>query len=103
MGYKLQISKDAHEDIADIVRYMALELKNPQAASGFLDDVEASYMRVVDNPSIYSLCNDERLERMGYRKVVIKNYLILYCVDEDNKAVYIVRVVYGGRNYPEIL
>ena len=103
MGYKLIISRDAHDDINEISGYIVGELKSPQAAARFLDDVEASYRRIVDNPHIYSLCNDNRLLRMGYRKIVIKNYLILYRIDETGKTVYIVRVVYGGRNYAEML
>jgi len=103
MGYKLIISSDAHDDINDITGYIAGELKSPQATAHFLDDVEASYRRIVDKPHIYSLCNDSRLLRMGYRKIVIKNYLILYRIDEDSTTVYVVRVVYGGRNYVEML
>jgi plasmid stabilization system protein ParE len=103
MGYKLIVSKDAHGDIMGIAAYISHELKSPQAADGFLCDVEESYKRAADNPHIFSLCGDERLERMGYRKIIIKNYLILFRVDEEKKAVYIVRIVYGGRNYPEML
>lgn len=103
MDYKLIISKDAHEDINDIMRYIVHELKNSQAATGFLDDVEASYRQVIKNPHIYSLCNDDRLAQLGYRKIIIKNYLILYRINEKFKTVYIVRVVYGRQNYQEKL
>jgi plasmid stabilization system protein ParE len=104
MSYKLIVSRDAHEDLAGIAGYIADELGNRETAANFLDEVEDRYERVINNPHIYSLCNDARLEmRMGYRKIVIKNYLILYRIDEENKTVYIVRVVYGGRDYPELL
>ena len=103
MTYKLVVSKDAHRDIMDIAGYITHELKSPKAADSFLNDVEKSYNRVADNPRLFSLCSDDRLERMGYRKIVIKNYLILFRIDDENKMVYIVRVIYGGRNYPEML
>ena len=103
MAYRLEVSSDAHNDIYEIVGYIANELSAPKAASSFLDDVETSYLRVVDNPHSYSLCSDVRLERLGYRKIVIRNYLMLYRIDEDNQVVYIVRVVYGRRNYPEMI
>jgi Plasmid stabilisation system protein. len=74
MSYNLLISKDAHDDTSGIVGYIARELNNPQAAAGFLDDVEESYRRLATNPFLYALCNDPRLERMGYRQAVIKNY-----------------------------
>ncbi|HBT96324.1 MAG TPA: type II toxin-antitoxin system RelE/ParE family toxin [Desulfobulbaceae bacterium] len=103
MGYKLIVSRDAHEDLAGIIGYITNELANREAAASFLDEVEERYNRVINNPHIYALCNDARLERMGYRKIVIKNYLILYRIDVENKTVYIVRIVYGGRDYPELL
>lgn len=103
MAYRLIVSKEAHEDIGDIIRYIALELANPGAASGFLDDVDKSYRNVVDNPHMYCLCDDNRLRRDGYRKIVIKNYLILYRINDEDKSVLVVRIIYGGRNYAELI
>ena len=93
MAYKLVVSKEAHKDIDNIVRYIAVELVSPAAAAGFLDDVERSYHAVVNNPYMYSLCHDARLSREGYRKIVIKNYIILYRIDGETKAVFIVRII----------
>ena len=103
MAYKLVISKEAHNDTDDIVRYIAIELCSPASATGFLDDVEKSYKTVIDNPRMYGLCNDYRLHKEGYRKIIIKNYLILYRIDDEQKAVLVVRIIYGGRNYTELL
>ena len=103
MIYKLVVSKEAVEDIEDIVRYIISELKNPGAASAFLDDVEKSYNIIIEKPLMYSLCHDLKLRNGGYRKIVIKNYLILYRVNEENETVIVVRVVYGGRNYTELI
>ena len=65
MAYKLIVSKEAHKDIDDIVHYIAVELVNPTAAASFLDDVEKSYYSVVNNPRMFSLCQDARLSREG--------------------------------------
>ena len=103
MAYKLVISKEAHKDIDDIVYYIAVEIANPTAAASFLDDVEKSYIEVLNNPRMYSLCQDARLSREGYRKIVIKNYLVLYRIDDEANKIFIVRIIYGGRNYPEFV
>ena len=102
MGYKLIVSKDAHGDVDEIAGYIARELENPQAASSFLDDVEKSYRSLMENPRLFALCQDSSLQRKGYRKIVIKNDLVLYRIDENKKSVYVVRVVYGPRNYPDL-
>lgn len=103
MAYKLIASKEAHRDIDEIAGYIALELKDVQAAKGFLDDVEKSYRNAAGNPHMYSLCADERLQREGYRKIPIKNYLVLYRVDEAQKTVFIVSVIYGARDYTKLI
>jgi len=52
---------------------------------------------------MYSCCDDERMKNKGYRKIPIKNYLILYSVDEEQKTVTIIRIIYGGRSYAELV
>lgn len=103
MVYKLIVSKEAHHDIDEIVGYMISELMNAQAAKSFIDDLEKSYHSVVGNPLMYSLCSDKRLQKEGYRKIVIKNYLVLYRIDEARKCVFIVRVIYGARDYSQLI
>jgi toxin ParE1/3/4 len=83
MIFKLVVSKEATEDIEDIVLYILSELNNPSAASAFLDDVEKSYQNIIKKPAMYGLCNDYKLRNGGYRKIVIKNYLILYRINEE--------------------
>lgn len=34
-----------------------------------------------------------------YRKLLIKNYVVIYRIDYNSKKVYIARIVYGGMNY----
>jgi plasmid stabilization system protein ParE len=85
MGFKLIVSKEAHMDIEGIVHYIAVMLGNPSAAAGFLDDVDRSYCAVIDNPYMYNFCNNVRLKKEGYRKIIIKNYLILYRIDDEKR------------------
>ena len=103
MAYKLIVSKEAHRDIDEIANYIAYELKNTEAAINFFNDVEDGYRFVEDNPFMYSLCGDKWLQKEGYRKIPIKNYLVIYRVDETQKYVFIVRVIYGLRDYAKLL
>jgi addiction module RelE/StbE family toxin len=103
MAYKLIVSKEAHRDVDEITNYIANELKNTVAAVGFLNDVESGYRHVEGNPFMYGFCNDERLRNEGYRKIPIKNYLVVYRTDEAQKSVFIVRILYGPRDYTKLL
>ncbi len=99
MSYKLTVSQEAYSDANEIVRYIALELKNKSAALDFLDDLERTYKSISENPNMYALCIDKRLSKAGYRKVAVKNYLVLYRADEVRNEVYVVRIIYGRRDY----
>ncbi len=41
---------------------------------------------------------DDELMR-NYRRIVIKNFVVLYTIDEEHKIVYISHMYYGKRNY----
>ena len=103
MAYKLTVSKEAHNDIDEITGYIVRELSNTQAAISFLYDIESSYRYIVKNPYMYGLCADERLQKEGYHKIPIKNYLVIYRVDEAQRQVFIVRVIYSSRDYEKLL
>ena len=38
-----------------------------------------------------------------YHKIVVKNYIVLYTIDEENKKVFISHMFYSRRNYLYIL
>jgi plasmid stabilization system protein ParE len=78
-------------------------LANPEAASDFLDEVDRCYGYLKSKPVIYSKCNDSRLGKEGYRKAVIKSYVLIYKVDEVGKRVIVLRFFYGARDYAKLL
>lgn len=93
--YRLVVSELAHRDLDNIVAYIAGELANPVAAANFLDEVGKCYDYLKNNPFMYERCHDVRLEKEGYRKAAIKNYLLVYKVDEAAKTVIIHRFLWG--------
>jgi len=103
MVYSLAVSKDASRDIDEIVTYISRVLQNRQAAASFIDNVKICYRNIAESPFMYGLCSDERLRSKGYRKIVVKNYLIFYRVDEGQQTVFVVRVIYGARDYTKLL
>ncbi len=48
-------------------------------------------------PNRFRLYDEEPWKSKGLRVLPIKNYLIFYITDEENKTVYIARIMYGGR------
>ncbi|MFZ5986616.1 MAG: type II toxin-antitoxin system RelE/ParE family toxin [Bacillota bacterium] len=101
--YKLVITELAHQDLDKIVSYIAVELVNPIAAGNFLDEVDKCYGHLKSNPWMYGKCQNKRLEKEGYRKAPIKNYLLVYKIDEVSKTVNIMRFFYGAQDYIKLI
>lgn len=101
--YKLVVTELAHQDLDNIVSYIAIELANSIATSDLLDEVDKCYSFLKTNPWMYEKCQNKRLEKAGYRKAPIKNYLLIYKIDADSKTVSILRFFYGAQDYINLI
>lgn len=101
--YRLVVSELAHNDLDNIVSYIAVQLANPIAAANFLNEVEKCYVYLKSNPLMYERCHDVCLEKEAYHKATIKNYVLVYKVDESAKVVIIYRFFYGAQNYVKLI
>ncbi|NLP18880.1 MAG: type II toxin-antitoxin system RelE/ParE family toxin [Firmicutes bacterium] len=101
--YKLKVSELAHQDLDKIISYIAINLASPKAATDFLNKVIDCYGYLKDNPFVYAKCRDKWLEKEGYRKVSIKNYVLVYKINENTKTVTILRFFYGAQDYVKLI
>lgn len=103
MNCKLLITKEAKRDIDEIISYIVNELNNPAAAKNLLAKIQSGFDTVSHNPYAFELCQDKRLKECGYRKIVVNNYIIFYKIGANCNIVYIMRVIYGRRNYIDFI
>ncbi len=50
-------------------------------------------------PKLYKVIKKDKNLNLEYRCIIIKNYLILYTISENNKTIYIAHIYYGKSNY----
>jgi addiction module RelE/StbE family toxin len=103
MEYRLDITDSALNDLNDIVSYIAETLYAPTAATHFTEAVEMCYDNLKSQPFMYAACDMPELAEKGYRRAPVKNYLILYKVDELVGIVRIHRIFYGARDYIDLI
>ena len=103
MAYKVKVTNEADADIDEIIGYIVNSLKNSIAARNLLSEIEHSYDILTESPEAFSYCEDSYLRKMGYRKIPVKHYIIFYRVDHTEKTVYIMRVIYGRRDYANLI
>lgn len=103
MSYKIYATSLAMQDLDSIINYISEELCNPTAASSFLDVVDKCYDNLERMPLMFEQCNNPRLRDMGYRRAVIKNYIMVYRIEETERTVYILRFFYGAQEYEKLI
>ncbi len=101
--YLIEFTSKAIADLEKIYVYIANELFNPDAAQNLLDNFEKKIMILRSYPFSSNVVQDTYLRKKGYRKLVIDHYLIFYLVDENEKKVRIMRVLYGAQQYERYL
>lgn len=81
-----------------IVKYIASELKVPEAALHLLNEMEHSIASLSQFPQRVSLTEEEPWCSCGVRKMPVKNFLIYFWIDEENSKVQVTAVIYGKRD-----
>ncbi len=93
----------AYEDLDNIDTYVSTVLLSPQAALNLLDEIEEAINRLKEFPFTGSEVSDPYLASKGYRKLVVQNYLVFHLINQVQKRVIIMRVLYGAREYRSLL
>ncbi len=101
--YRVDVSEPAENDLGDIVRYITSQLSAPVSALKMMSFFEEAMAGLSDMPQRYQLVADERLSQMGYRKLIVKNYVVFFSIDEENKVVDVERILYGRRDWLRFL
>ncbi|MEQ6376339.1 type II toxin-antitoxin system RelE/ParE family toxin [Bacillaceae bacterium S4-13-56] len=101
--YAIKITPKAFEDLDEIYSYISTDLYNEGAADNLMEKIEMSIMRLKDFPFSCSFVTDEILKDKGYRKLIVENYIALYLVREEEKQVVVMRVLYGGQKYQDLI
>ena len=102
-NYIIDISTDAEQDLDNILNYMKNKLLEPVVATKYLRLIKEKIKSLEYYPERFGIIENELVENKRYRKLIIKNYIAIYRVDVEKKIVHIVRVVYGGMNFENLL
>lgn len=96
--YNVKITAQAEDQIQEIIRYIAHELKAPEAALHLLDTFEDSFISLAQFPQRVALVDDEPWHAKGIHRLPVKNFLVYFWIDEDNIKVQIIAIIYAKRD-----
>ena len=97
--HKIKYLPIAQQDLIEIFDYIKED--NPSAVKSFIDKIDKSISKLESFPQVGVVPKDDRLEMLGYRMLVIDNYLVFYIIKEN--IVKIRRIIHGSRRYSFLL
>jgi len=92
--YTVRLLRAAEDDFTEIVSYVAAE--RPNAAESLAQRIENSLRLLAANPYLGRVPKDVALLDLGYRYLIVQNYLIFYVIEE--RTVFVHRIVHGARD-----
>lgn len=101
--YSIEISEPAENDLRDIILYISSQLSSPMTAMNMMATIEETLLGLSEMPQKCSAVRDGRLASIGYRKLLIKNYVAFFTIDEQSKVVNVERILYPRRDWLRIL
>lgn len=97
--YEVILTSKAKNELNHIYNYIYKSLIAKKAADDFLAKLKNSILRLETMPKSCSIINEISTLKREYRKLIVSNFLIIYRIDETNKKVYILKIVYRKTNY----
>jgi len=101
--YKVHLTEPAENDLRDIARYISTQLNAPTTALAMTLTIKEAISKLETAALARPLVRDDRLASLGYRPLLIKNYIAFYIVNEKEKSVCIDRILHSRRNWQSIL
>ncbi len=101
--YDINITESAQKDLDNIYFHFAENLSENETAVNIINEMKEKIFSLESMPARYALVNDFSSAKTGYRHINVKNYIILYLVDEKKKAVTVARIVHGKMDYAKYL
>ncbi len=96
--YEVMLYPRAYHDIDEIYAYIAFDKLAPENAKKQSDRIWEAIESLEHMPQSHQDRLEGKYAGKGYKQFVIDNYLVIFKIDEKTKIVYVITVVYQGRN-----
>jgi toxin ParE1/3/4 len=97
--YQVRLLRVAEEDFIEIISFIAAD--NSTAAESIASKIEKHLELLSENPNLGRIPREEEIRTLGYRYLIVQNYLIFYTIEE--RTIFIHRILHGARNYKVLL
>lgn len=102
-NYSVRITPQAQAHLSEITGYIANSLQAPTAALRLLDTLEKAINSLSFMPHRIALTDEEPWKTKGIHRMVVRNFLVYFWIDEQENTVHITAVIYGRRDQAQQL
>lgn len=99
--YNIEYSKESKQDLINIKTYIKYNLQEPSIAQNLVYKIREEIDKLRINPEIYEIIDDDVIKKLEIRKIIVDNYIVFYRI--RNSSIQIVRIMYGKRNWINLL
>lgn len=99
--YNIEYSKEAKQDLIDIKKYIKYNLQEPDTAKRLINKIRIEINKLKNKPKLYAIIDDDFIKKLRIRKIIVDNYIVFYRI--NNTSIQIVRILYGRRNWINLL
>ena len=97
--YKVLLSIKAKEDLKNIVFYIKNNLREPVIASKYVKIIKDEIKLLSYFPQRNEIIDDDIIKDLKIRKLIIRNYIAFYRINEENNIVNIERILYSASDW----
>lgn len=97
--FEVEFTDECIKELIDIYEYISNNLKEDNIAKKLMTEMLDRVLILEDLPELYMKIGKADKLKREYRRMVVKNYVVLYTVDYEKRTVFIVHIIYGKRNY----
>ena len=97
--YDVKISPKAFQDLDEIYSYIVKELQASETALKLVKEIEDAILSLDIFPYRGSDRKIGKFANKGYKQIFVKNYTILYRINESQKQVVVITIRYSSSNF----
>lgn len=99
--YKIFLTNKFKEELENIIYYIKYKLKEPVIADNMYHKIMQKILSLKFMPNRYAKL--DLLPNLNLRKLIIKNYIVLYKVYNNTNQVFILHIFHCSQNYFNLL
>lgn len=102
-SYRIIITPDAEYDLIELQNYITDVLLSREIAKRYIHTIRTEISSLSEMPARHKPVDDEPWHSRGIRKIMVNNFFVYYRIDEEQKKVFILNVIYARRDQLRIL